>query len=99
MFEAGRTNLFAFCSKIVCPLSSETILSAKKPGSSAGCRQISSIRDRSSASVAGALGAGITDLELVVAVGACAWTGTEVNENSMASASRHTEAVTTNQFL
>src|SRR5438067_2339991 len=53
MFEAGRTNLFALCSKITWPLSSETIFTAKKPGSSAGCLTISSVRDCSSARVAG----------------------------------------------
>src|SRR5439155_1603862 len=99
MFEAGRTNLLAFCSKIVCSLSSETIFTAKKPGSSAGCRTISSIRDRSSASVVGAFGAGTTARELAETVGDCAWTGIEVSGHSMARASRHTEAVTTNQFL
>src|SRR2546421_13078194 len=55
MFEAGRTNLFALCSKMSWPLSSETIFTAKKPGSSAGCRTTSSIRDCSSARVAGAM--------------------------------------------
>src|SRR6266513_3719297 len=99
MFEAGRTNLLAFCSKIVCPLSSETIFTAKKPGSSAGCRTISSIRDRSSASVAGAFVAGMTARELAETVDDCALTPMEVNEHSMASASSQTEAATTNQFL
>src|SRR5205085_3173298 len=55
MLEAGRTNLFALCSKITWPLSSETIFTAKKPGSSAGCLTISSMRDCSSARVAGAM--------------------------------------------
>src|SRR2546423_11126128 len=55
MFDAGRTNLFALCSKMTWPLSSETILTAKKPGSSAGCLTISSMRDCSSARVAGAI--------------------------------------------
>src|SRR5258708_24666346 len=54
MFEAGRVNLFALCSEITKPVSSDTILTAKKPGSSAGCRTISSMRDFSSARVAGA---------------------------------------------
>src|SRR5437016_3190648 len=99
MLEAGRTNLFAFCSKIVCPLSSETIFTAKKPGSSAGCRTISSIRDRSSARVAGALGVGITARELAETVDDCALTPIEVSEHSMAKVSKQTEAVTTNQFL
>src|SRR2546428_9362608 len=85
MFEAGRTNLFAFCSKIVCPLSSETIFTAKKPGSSAGCRQISSIRDRSSASVADAFGAGTTAREFAETVGDCAWAPIEIEEHSRAS--------------
>src|SRR5437868_4267253 len=99
MFEAGRTNLFAFCSKIVCPLSSETIFTAKKPGSSAGCRTISSIRDRSSARVAGALVAGTTARELAETVGDCARTPIEVNGHSKASASRQITPTTTNQFL
>src|SRR5438132_12831697 len=99
MFEAGRTNLLAFCSKIVCPLSSETIFTAKKPGSSAGCRTISSIRDRSSARVAGALGAGTTARELAGTVGDCALTPIEVNEHSIAKVIRQTAMMTTNQFF
>src|SRR2546427_11626866 len=99
MFEAGRTNLFAFWWKIVCPLSSETIFTAKKPGSSAGCRTISSIRDRSSARVAGALVAGITAREFADTVGDCAWTPIEASGHSVASTSSQTEAVTTNQIL
>src|SRR5215471_3944577 len=54
MFEAGRTNLFALCWKTIWPVSSETILTAKKPGSSTGCRTISSIRVCKSARLAGA---------------------------------------------
>src|ERR1043165_4883361 len=72
MFEAVRRNLFALCSKMTWPLSSETIFTAKKPGSSAGCLTISSMRDCSSARVAGAttafvdvarLGAGCAEIE------------------------------------
>src|SRR2546423_11590683 len=99
MFEAGRTNLLASCSKIVCPLSSETIFTAKNPGSSAGCRAITSIRDRNSASVAGALVAGTTARELAETVGDCALTPKEVNEHSIANSSSQIETVTTNQSL
>src|SRR5690242_6105726 len=72
MFEAGRTNLCALCSKMTWPLSSETIFTAKKPGSSAGCLTISSMRACNSAKVAGAatvfvdvarLGAGCAEID------------------------------------
>src|SRR2546423_12751112 len=85
MFDAGRTNLFALCSNITWPLSSETIFTAKKPGSSAGCLTISSMRDCSSVSVPGAFFAGTTATGVVETVGDCALTPRETKEDSRAS--------------
>src|SRR5262252_3766734 len=97
MFEAGRTNLLASCSKTVWPVSSEAIFTAKNPGASAGCRQISSIRERSSASVAGGLLAGTIDRDVAGTPGDCAFTGT--NASGSTSVSRQTWITAHKEFL
>src|SRR4051794_34789338 len=82
---------------MVCPVSSETIFTAKNPGSSAGWRQISSMRDRSSARVTGALVAGMIAREDAGKLGDCALTMIAGEPTCSRKAAKH--QATSSDFL